>query len=121
MAESDARAVWEKYAESGANRDSLRARLALVADWADRQGISRNRILLGEFGVYRGNPGEPGASCEDRAAWAADVVSIADEFGFSWSYFHIDGPFGLLQGIRRTADTELLEALGLKKSGRCPP
>lgn len=120
MAESDARAVWEKYAESGTNRDSLRARLALVADWADRQGISRSRVLMGEFGVYRGNPGEPGASCEDRAAWAGDVVSIADEFGFSWSYFHLDGPFGLLRGIRRTADTELLEALGLKKDGRCP-
>jgi hypothetical protein len=120
-AEVDALNTYERYASSGANKETIRKRLALVADWADRSGIARDRIFMGEFGVYRGNPGEPGASCEDRAAWTEDVISVAGEFGFSWSYFHLDGPFGLLRGNRREVDTELLRSLGLSKSGSCVP
>jgi endoglucanase len=119
-AEVGATAVLQKYLSSGAGRHSIKQRLQLVADWADANGIARHSIMLGEFGVYFGDENVQGARCEDRAAWVSDVTSIVDELGFSWSYFHIDGPFGVLVGAGQQPDTALLKALGLKSDGKCP-
>ena len=118
-AEEDAAAVLAKYVNSSFNAGSIRSRLVQVAQWADENGISRSSILMGEFGVYRGTLPGVGASCEDRAAWAQDVRSVLDELGFSWTYHHLDGPFGVLEGQRRTPDMALLKALGLRSEGSC--
>jgi endoglucanase len=118
-AEQGATAVLDKYLSSGAGRDSIRQRLQLVADWADKNDVARRSINMGEFGVYIGDGEWKGAKCEDRAAWVNDVRSIADELGFSWSYFHIDGPFGVLVGPSRQPDLAVLKALGLRSEGSC--
>lgn len=116
-----AKAVLAKYLRSGANAQTLRARLSKVSAWADEHGIERPRIFMGEFGVYGGLDGINGATCDDRAAWVSHVTSIADDFGFSWGYFHYDGPFGITVPETKKTDTAVLKALGLRATGECAP
>jgi endoglucanase len=118
-AEADAAAVLEKYLLSGASADSIRLRLNKVAEWADKNDIARRLVNIGEFGVYIGDGKWKGAGCEDRAAWVKDVREITEEFGFSWTYFHLDGPFGILNGPLREPDYAALKALGLRSDGAC--
>lgn len=110
----------KKFHASGAGRQLIEDRFALVSKWAKDNGIPPSRILIGEFGVLRKNGDAPGALCEDRIRWLTDVRQTADKFGFSWAYFSYDGPFALVRDDRkRDLDASVLGALGLtsNKSG----
>lgn len=50
-----------------------------IYDWADRQGVPRNRIILGEFGCDRRVPG-----C---AAYLTDVMAAAEAGGAHWAFY----------------------------------
>jgi endoglucanase len=59
----------------------------------------------------------PGALCEDRVRWLADVRQTAERFGFAWAYFSYDGPFALVRDDReRELDPAVLGALGLTQT-----
>lgn len=104
----------KKFYASGASRELIEKRFATVSKWANDNGISPSRILIGEFGVLRKNGDAPGARCEDRIRWLTDVRQTADRFGFSWAYFSYDGPFALvLDDRKRELDRSVLGALGL--------
>lgn len=115
----NAHAVLQKYLSSGASAATLAQRLQLAADWADRNRIPRDHIFMGEFGVYHDSEKGIGATCEDRAAWVNDVRAEAERLGFSWSYFHLDGPFGIFSAKTGKPDGALLRALGFQSSGAC--
>jgi endoglucanase len=112
-----ARLNLEKFYASGASRELIEKRFALVFNWAKANEIPPERIFIGEFGVLRKNGDAPGALCEDRMRWLADVRQTAERFGFLWAYFSYDGPFALVKDDRmRTLDPAVLGALGLTRT-----
>ncbi len=122
MALAGARNNLKKFYASGAGPELIEARFAAIADWAEQHGIPANRIFLGEFGVLRREPNTPGARCEDRMRWLADVRRTAEQHGFNWSYFNYDGPFALIiDDEDRRLDPVVLESLGLtaRTKGAC--
>ena len=118
-AQAGATTVLYKYLASGAGAGSIATRLKQVADWADLHEVPRKAIYLGEFGVYGVDAKGNGATCEDKAAWVNDVRRAAEENGFSWSFFHLDGPFGLLEPESNKPNPALLTSLGFAKGGKC--
>ena len=114
---ADVKRVLVKYVESGVDRRLIERRFALVSAWADKNRISRQRIFLGEFGVFGAAAGRPGASCADRARWLRDMRETADLNRFGWAFFHYDGPFGIMDGGGQQA---YLAALGLQDAAPCP-
>ncbi|MFN0194276.1 MAG: glycoside hydrolase family 5 protein [Aestuariivirga sp.] len=118
-AKAGATAVLAKYLTSGSGAETLKQRLEQVARWADENGVPRKAVFIGEFGVYGTTAETTGASCIDRASWVQDVRLAAGELGFAWSFFHIDGPFGLLAKPHYEPEPALLRALGLAAQGEC--
>ncbi len=105
----------QKFYASQAGPKLIEQRFAEVAAWAKRRGIPTDRILVGEFGVLRHQSGTPGARCEDRVRWLADVRSAAEGKGFAWAYFNYDGPFAIIRDdTNRQLDSDILVSLGLK-------
>ena len=65
--------------------------------------------------MLRKNGDSPGALCEDRIRWLADIRELMDKYGFAWSYFSYDGPFALVRSDHdREFDLSVLKALGLR-------
>ncbi len=120
-ARADVRRVLQGYLASGAGRRLLDRRLALVAAWADRNSVPRQRIFLGEFGIYGSAPGRLGASCPDKVRWLRDMREAIDVNRFGWAFFHYDGPFGLVDDARPGQRQAMLGALGLSGDAPCPP
>jgi hypothetical protein len=109
----------EKFYASRAGPKLVQQRFAEVAAWAKQHGIAPGRILVGEFGVLGHRPDTPGARCEDRVRWLADVRSTAERDGFAWAYFNYDGPFALvIDDAKRGLDGDILASLGLMRPSR---
>jgi hypothetical protein len=108
-----------KFYASEAGPELIEQRFAEVTAWAKEQGIPPGRILIGEFGVLRHQPENPGALCEDRVRWLADVRSTAERDGFAWAYFNYDGPFAIVRDdTNRDLDSDILVSLGLTRAPR---
>lgn len=104
----------KKFYASGAGPGLIDERFASVSAWAEKHGITAENIFIGEFGVLRQQPDSPGARCEDRARWLADVRSGAERHGFAWAYFNYDGPFSLLiDDDKRELDPAVLASLDM--------
>lgn len=115
-----AQANLQRFYASGASISLIEKRFADVRRWADGHGIPPHRILIGEFGVWRKHAKLPGARCQDRAAWLADVRKTAEKQGFAWAYFNYDGPFGIVtDDTSRTLDSAVLASLGLAQGAPC--
>ncbi len=90
-------------------RNKIAEPFATAAAWADKHGVARNRVLLGEFGMIRQEyGGDFIAPTEWRAAYYGDMIALAEEHGFAWSMWSFGGAFGLLQGFggEPLADTD---------------
>ena len=61
------------------SKDSLRARAAPVARWAQQHGVPGSRIVAAEFGVDRRVGG--------AAAYLADLVEILNQAGWHWAFY----------------------------------
>jgi hypothetical protein len=86
---------------------------AKVAAWAGRHGIDPDRILLGEFGMIRQEYGKdhvvPGAA---RAAYAGDMIELAERNGFAWAIWGHGGAFGIVEAFdRRPAEPDVLDVV----------
>lgn len=88
--------------------------VARAADWADRHGIARSRILLGEFGALRMGPEGPFPK-EWQLRFLEDKRRAAESFGFGWSVWNWAGDMGvtLLDDPQRRTDPDMARALGL--------
>ena len=108
----------ETYFARPVTAATIRERLSLAAAWADRAGLPRNRVMVGEFGVLRSGgirmTPDPDRA---RAAWLREVVSASDELGFSWAIWGYDGAFGIVtEGAGRKLEPFTLDALfGLRR------
>lgn len=71
---------------------------ATVAEWAKRNGIRPDNILLGEFGMIRQEYGNPYVvPGKERAAYAQEMIERAERHGFSWSIWDYGGAFGVVE------------------------
>ncbi|UCD52104.1 MAG: HEAT repeat domain-containing protein [Phycisphaerales bacterium] len=61
------------------NRRQIERHLAPFLEWAKAREIPVNRLVCGEFGCYRRNPG--------AAAYLADVVSVLNEHDLHWAFY----------------------------------
>jgi endoglucanase len=114
MAAAGARNNLKKFYASEAGPELIEERFATIAGWTQQHGIPVSRIFLGEFGVLRREPNTPGARCEDRMRWLADVRRTAEHHGFSWSYFNYDGPVAIVvDDSKRQLDPAVPASLGL--------
>ena len=86
----------------------------IAARWADKNGIDRGNILLGEFGMIRQEYGT--AEIMDprwRARYLADMTDLAETYGFSWSIWGYGGAFGIVEEFEgRRAEPDVLEMVG---------
>ena len=91
------------------------SRLARVAQWADKMGVARERIILGEFGALRPLPEAKIADDGARAHWLETIRKTAEKSGFGWALWAYHSGFGLLaNGEKGPLDGAMLRALGLK-------
>ena len=102
------------YFRPGQAEKDATAPFVRVEAWARQHGIPASRIMLGEFGVIRGDTYRP-LGDEARAPLIALVRTQAEARGYAWSCWSWSGSFG----ISRTATSRefspvLLQALGLR-------
>jgi hypothetical protein len=101
------------YLKTNHNFEQIRADFGAVARWASQNGISRDRILLGEFGCVGTSNNEP--LSKDRLDWLRAVRTTAQEFEFPWALWAYKGWGGmaLADATGRQLDQGVLAALGL--------
>ena len=73
------------------NSTRLQGWMSYVTAWA--AAYPQERVLLGEFGVFRQY-----APPEGRAAWIRDVRKITESFGWGWCHWESNRGFGLFNG-----------------------
>ena len=92
----------------------IAARLGIAAAWADRQGLARDHVIVGEFGVMSegGGLGASPAGLQSRATWLRDVSRAASHLGFGWAVWGYHGGFGIVSdNAARMLDPSVLAAL----------
>jgi len=101
------------YFAKPVGRAQIEARLGLAAAWADRTGLPRERVLIGEFGVHRWAGIRLAERPEQsKKAWLRDVVAVSRKFGFGWSLWAYDGAFGVVEDRpSRRIEPHTLDAL----------
>jgi Cellulase (glycosyl hydrolase family 5) len=102
----------QKYFDLPQNQDYLSRRFDAVAEWADRNGVARNRVICGEFGSFGDFAGRIGAELSDRAAWLGAVRRGVEGLGFNWCVHDLDESFRITDDDG-TFLPEILNALGL--------
>jgi endoglucanase len=103
----------DRYFETGAAVSDAKKPFTIVANWAQAHKIPASRILLGEFGVIRG---DKFAALNDQAR--APLIQLlrteAEKHGFAWSCWSWSGSFGISRTeTSRDFSPVLLKALGL--------
>jgi endoglucanase len=103
------------YFHTPMDKEWMSQQLAPTLRWADENGVSRERIWIGEFGTMRDAYNIKTAATEDRLRWFEDVISLFDRAGVSWSVWTLFGGMGISTGDEAgSPDPRVLEALGLK-------
>lgn len=110
----------DQYLAQHTDRDAIAAKLQRVADWAKANGITPDRILMGEFGVNAVAGAYLGARDPDRLRWLRDVRELAEAQGFRWALWAYRSDYGMRLELDRGTeemDRGELDALGLKPKG----
>lgn len=68
-----------------------------AADWADRHGIPRNRMFLGEFGAMREDMSGRRFQNLGRETFLSDKRQAAEAQGIGWSVWVWTGTFGITE------------------------
>ncbi len=85
-----------------------------AAAWADRHGISRSRVLMGEFGTMREDMTGRRFSGLGRTAFLSDKRLAAETLGIGWAVWVWTGTFGIVEDdATRNIPAETCTALGL--------
>lgn len=109
-----ARAAIARYFEEGWGDERINAAFADIAQWARGHGIKPHQIILGEFGATRiGTDNDPA-----RIRWLAHVRCAAEEQGFRWSVWELNGTGGM--AIVDTTDPARLDDATLRALGIGP-
>lgn len=108
--------VLDEYFNANPDRRFVEKYFARVTAWAERNGIPRDRILLGEFGALRTDERYVAAAlAADRARYIRDVRETCEAAGFPWAFWNLFDGMGLtLDDWSREFDPLVLAALGLR-------
>jgi hypothetical protein len=116
LANEDARARLESYRRSSFDRTSIASSFTAVARWAREQGVSEDRVILGEFGTIRNQRMPELLRGEERAHWLRDVREEAEARRFIWAAwaYRGAGTFSLvINESGTTLDPAVVGAFGL--------
>jgi len=105
------------YFARGAGPNDIATAFGQVAQWADSNGIPRERVVMSEFGVERTVGKFAGAQEPDRLRWLEAVRTAAEARHFGWALWSYSGPAGMTLANEypaRTIDNATLTALGLR-------
>ncbi|TPJ46494.1 cellulase family glycosylhydrolase [Mesorhizobium sp. B2-7-1] len=105
--------VLKVYFDAQPDRRFIDGYLKQVSDWADRHGIARERIIMGEFGALRSDARYTAAPNPDRARYVADVRQSAEAASFPWAFWDLFDGMGMMDDTTRALDPAMVEALGL--------
>ncbi|MET3662903.1 glycoside hydrolase family 5 protein [Aquamicrobium ahrensii] len=105
-AREHAQSILGRFLADGWNRQRIEDDFAIVAKWADRHAIARERIVMGEFGVTRRSGKLMGAAEIYRRRWMSDVTHVAASHGFGWSIWDLNS---YQMGISRFDDETRLD------------
>ncbi len=105
---------------------AIAAPLDIAAKWADRHGIARDRVLLGEFGMIRQEYENPHiVPAPYRAAYYRDVIGQAEGHGFAWAMWSYGGAFGIVEafdGARAESDVlDMVATLPKRREAAAAP
>jgi hypothetical protein len=107
--------VLDQYFDASPDRRFVEKYFARVTAWADRHGIERSRILLGEFGALRSDDRHVAAGAADRARYVRDVREVAEAAGMPWAFWNLFDGMGLtIDDWSREFDRAIVAALGLR-------
>ncbi|EXL09484.1 glycoside hydrolase family 5 protein [Aquamicrobium defluvii] len=114
-AREHAQSILGRFLADGWNRGRVEDDFAIVAKWADRHDIARERIVMGEFGVTRRSDRLVGAAEVYRRRWMSDVTHVAASLGFGWSIWDLNSyQMGIYRdGNEEQLDRELVSALAM--------
>jgi len=87
------RKLLSDYELTAHDRNRLRADFAEVAQWAEKAGIAKERIYLGEFGCVVSANKSP--LNEVRGQWLRAMRETAEETGFAWAFWAYKGYGGM--------------------------
>lgn len=112
-ANEHARRVLKDFLAEKWNRERMENDFSIIARWADRNGIERHRIVMGEFGVTKRSDRLVGAAEIYRRRWMGDATQLAQANGFGWSIWDLNSyQMGLSRLDDETRlDRDLLAAL----------
>ncbi|WP_312798192.1 glycoside hydrolase family 5 protein [Tianweitania sp.] len=84
-----------------------------VADWAKRNRVAPDRILLGEFGMIRQEYQNPFIMpAASRATYAKDVIAAAEKHDFAWAIWGYGGAFGIVESFGgEAAEPDVLQVI----------
>lgn len=84
-----------------------------VAEWATKNGVKPENILLGEFGMITQDYGKPYVMpAKWRAAYVRDVIARAEAKGFAWSIWGYGGSFGIVDAFDgRKAEPDVMDVV----------
>lgn len=95
------------------DKKQIRSDFLQVAQWAQANGVTPDRIVLGEFGCELASNGV--TLGKDRLDWLATVRTAAEEMGFAWAYWQYKGYGGMeFVDAGGRLHQDLLEPLGLR-------
>jgi Cellulase (glycosyl hydrolase family 5) len=107
--------VLAQYFDARPDRGYIDRHFARVTAWADRRGIARERVLLGEFGALRTDQRYVAATAPDRARYISDVRASCEVAGMPWAFWNFFDGMGLTVDDRTHAfDPAIASALGLR-------
>ncbi|WP_181257220.1 glycoside hydrolase family 5 protein [Pseudaminobacter soli (ex Li et al. 2025)] len=98
--------ILEGFLSDAWNRERIVSDFAEVEAWADRSGVARHRIIVGECGVTRRAAGFTGADDLYRKRWLSDVTHLAQAAGFGWALWEINSRE---MGINRVDDRDRVD------------
>lgn len=112
----DAQRRLESYRRSGFDSNAIAKCFEQVANWARSQGVTRDRVMLGEFGARKTDLQSSGSRAAERAQWFHDVREQAEAYGFGWAVwaYRGGGGFALARGeMSDDIEPDIAQALGL--------
>ena len=108
-------AKMREYFDARPDRNFLEHGLSGVRDWATANGITPQKILIGEFGALRSDARYVAAGAADRARYIRDLRETIEGYGFGWAYWNFFDWFGLVtDDTSRDFDPAIVAALGLR-------
>ena len=100
------------------DRDFTQRLVSRASRWAERNGVSPQRIWVGEFGALGDVYGYHAAAPEDRQRWFSDARSVFEQFGLGWAVWNYCCGMGIIKGeTTGPLDPGIVRALGLRPAG----